>query len=388
MKYGIKIPFEKDPHPIHLQNRVHGNADRKFVKSEINCLLKAGVIRKCYNWKPWCTLPITCIPKKNGKRRLVLDCRYLNKNIKTPKFSQERIEVVGEQIQEGDDAISVDLENRFHHVKIHKRSQQSIGMQWEGDYFIWRVLPFGISCAPFFFSMILRPVVSYLRENNMRITLFVDDFFQISRPEMTTDQNELLIQTLRELGWQINFEKSQLMPSKQCTFVGFNTTTIGNKGPYIKVLPTKIKKLKSLIRRVLKFKCVKAGMLTKIMGQCISMMRAIIPAKLLLRNLYRTIATKESWDMMVRLNNSCVNDLQWWLKALNNWNRVPLCTQPVQMQIETDASGSGWRNMFGGSRILDKENQPQTFKLPRIISGLHGSALFQRTYKKPESYKY
>ena len=112
--------------------------------------------------------------------------------------------------------------------------------------------------------------MKFLRENNIRVALFVDDFLQMCKPHLSTDQREFLIQTLEDLGWTINYEKSQLTPSKSCVFVGFKISSVGDKGPWIEVLPKKINKLKRLVRWKLKFAQIKAQTLAKIAGQSIS----------------------------------------------------------------------------------------------------------------------
>ena len=112
VQYGIKIPFKKEPAEVWLQNKIHGKSQEKFISVEISRLLKSGAISKCYNWRPKCVMPMRCIPK-NNKNRLVVDCRYLNECINTPKFSQEGIEAVADQIEENYDVISADLKDRF-----------------------------------------------------------------------------------------------------------------------------------------------------------------------------------------------------------------------------------------------------------------------------------
>lgn len=118
---GVPINFTKLPDPIHQVNRVKGIHNELFVDAEIKRLLQQGAIEKTEN-APRCVLPLKVVPKKNNKKRLILDCRYINSNISIPKFSQEGIESVAQQIQEGDHLISVDLENGFHHVEISKQS--------------------------------------------------------------------------------------------------------------------------------------------------------------------------------------------------------------------------------------------------------------------------
>ena len=58
----------------------------------------------------------------------------------------------------------------------------------------------------------------------------------------------------KKLGWQINYEKSRLIESTKCQFIGFNVFSEGPNGPWIKVLPKKLHKLKCHIQVALSFK--------------------------------------------------------------------------------------------------------------------------------------
>ena len=189
---------------------------------------------------------------------------------------------------------------------------------------MWQVLPFGVKCAPYYFNKILRPVVEFFRVQNIRNSLFVDDFLIMMRKMFTTDHSEFVLQTLQELGWEINWEKSKLIPLNYCEFIGFNIFSKGNDSPWIQVTQKKLHKLKRHISVALKCEWINARFLAKIAGECIAMMRAIVPAKLLLRNIYRTLATKISWSSQVFIDEHCRNDLNWWFSSLKNWNGASL----------------------------------------------------------------
>ena len=201
--------------------------------------------------------------KKQSKLRLVLDCRHVNNSIKCPSFSQQGIQSVAKQIQEDDDLISIDLKSGFHHVKIQVQYHKYLGFYWNGDFFVWQVLLFGVKCVPYYFNKILRPVVEFFRVQNIRNSLFVDDFLIMMRKMFTTDHSEFVLQTLQELGWEINWEKSKLIPSNYCEFIGFNIFSKGNDGPWIQVTQKKLHKLKRHISVALKCEWINARFLEK-----------------------------------------------------------------------------------------------------------------------------
>ena len=278
-------------------------------------------------------------PKKGGKLRLVMDCRPINVNMETPKFAQEWIPVMSELIQSEDEMITIDLQNGFHHVGIYEDDQSYFS--WGGKYYIWTALPFGVQCAPYFFNKILRPVIKFLREIGIRIAPFVDDFLIMAKAMFMADHSDFTINTFEELGWRLNRDKCQLIPSKERSFVGFLLSTKGE--PWLRVMPQKIRKLQGAINGILLKQHVSARQLACILGQCIAMTKAVIPGKLLLCNCYRVLSTKRDWeDTQLVLTDAAIKDLKWWKTAIKGWNRAPLIQKEVEVQVETDASSLGW----------------------------------------------
>ena len=116
-------------------------------------------------------------------------------------------------------------------------------------------------------------------------------------------------------------------------------------------MPNKIRKLRRSIVHALHSHSIPVRTLARIAGQCISMTKAIVPGKLLLRNIYRIIASRDNWDSIVCLDQPSIGDLKWWLHALKGWNRAPLKSKQVEIQVETDASASGWGGLISNTNI-------------------------------------
>ena len=87
---------------------------------------------------------------------------------------------------------------------------------------------------------------------------------------------------------------------------------------------------------------MKACVLAQIAGQCISMSKAILPGKLLLRNIYCLSASKKSWEQDLIIDPATQADLEWWKNAVQSWNGNPIVLGPVDVIMETDASHTGW----------------------------------------------
>ncbi|GFO41465.1 reverse transcriptase/ribonuclease h/putative methyltransferase [Plakobranchus ocellatus] len=75
------------------------------------------------------------------------------------------------------------------------------------------------------------------------------------------------------------------------------------------------------------------------------MTKAVIPAKLLLRKLYRCIKQKSTWQDNLVIDKATERDLTWWWSALDHWNGRAFKSQCKEyVQMTTDASLEGWES--------------------------------------------
>ena len=166
---------------------------------------------------------------------------------------------------------------------------------------------------------------SYLRTQKLRFSSFVDDGLLAAQTDIINSQKELLLDTYSRLGLFINFEKSELDPKTSITFIGYVLNSVGkDNNPWISIPKARIYKLKRDINRVLAKGYASARFIARICGQCISFTKAIVPTKLLLRNLYRLLGTRKSWSDILKIDKSSSDDLNWWVAALASWNGKPI----------------------------------------------------------------
>ena len=240
---------------------------------------------------------------------MITDLRKLNNHCATPEFRNEDINTVRDIIQPNDQLVTVDVKNGFYHVSIHEDFRDYLRIYFEGVYYRWTVLHFGLNCSPYFFNKVLRPVIEHLRSLGLRVTVFVDDFLLMSKASHSAVDKDILLSMLSRLGIQINMEKSSLTPQHKKTYIGFIVSTEGET-PIISIPHHRIYKLKRDIKRVLSKTSVSSRTLATVAGQCIAMTKAIIPRKLLLQNVYCLVATRSTWEDMLLLNTSATEDLQ------------------------------------------------------------------------------
>jgi ribonuclease HI len=359
LKNGAKIPFTSEPEGFHLQNHKLGFAKGEFVDQELKNLLQAGAIEQCAT-PPKCISPVGCVPKKGGKLRLIIDLRKINSHILVPKFQYEDIRTVTQMIQKNDQMITLDITNGFHHIPIAEQDRDKLGIYFRGRYYRWKVAPFGLAISPLLFCKTVRPVIEYLRSQGLRIVAFVDDFILMSPPTLMNKHKQLLLQTLRDLGWIINHEKSALTPETTREYIGYKIVT--KDQPMLQIPNSRIRKLKRSLDGMLQKTCASARLLARIAGQCISMTKAIVPGKLLLRNLYRLLAKKQSWEDILQIDHGTRQDLIWWKQAIHTWNGSPIVVGHIDVQVETDASESGWGAVLGNQNAAGFWNRRMSQK--------------------------
>ena len=349
---GVTLPFQDIPPSFEFKNRNFGITESTFINSEINDLLASGAIRRS-EFKPRCVSPIHCVPKKNHKLRLVIDLREVNKYCPCPAFQYEDINRVLEVVQPHDHLVTFDIKNGFHHIPVHDDFQQYLGFQWQGIFYVWQVLPFGLAVSPYFFCKCLRQVAKFFRSQGIRLSVYVDDFIHAAPASQVTHQRDFMLQTFQALGLFINFEKSHLDPSQEKSHIGYIISTNNSDNQvWIRIPKQRINRVKHDIRRALRRGQLTARNLARITGQCISMSKAFMPAKLLLRNLYRILRNKTSWQDILTLDKGAILDLQWWMCALDSWNGTAAPRKTIDLQITTDASQTAW-----GGHCLNFEAQ-------------------------------
>ena len=73
------------------------------------------------------------------------------------------------------------MKSGYHHVSIHEESQTFLGFQWplgssqKPRFFVFAVLPFGLSSAPYVFTKVFRPIVKHWRSRGVPLVLYLDD---------------------------------------------------------------------------------------------------------------------------------------------------------------------------------------------------------------------
>ena len=291
------------------------------------------------------------ISTNKGKKRLILDLRYVNNRLWKEKVKFEDWKVFQNYLSRDGYIFNFDLKSGYHHIDIYPQHQTYLGFSWFVDgvriYFVFTVLPFGLSPSPFVLTKLLRPLVKYWRLHGLLIVVYIDDGICITIGLEEAKRNSKFVRdTLIAAGLVPNVEKSNWEPSQTSEWLGIVTDT--HKG--VLFLPKRrIESLTTSISNVLSnFRSSSARSLARVTGKIMSMHPVVGSISgLMTRYLYSAIDSGKSWDSPVNLlaRPEILQELQFWENNINSLNVKTLFEYtpppPPSILSFSDASSTG-----------------------------------------------
>jgi len=93
-----------------------------------------------------------------------------------PSFRMDSLNLLTDLADLDDLMSSLDLASGYHQADLDPKYYTYLEFQWEGEFYVFRVLPFGLASAPWCFTKIMRTISLYLRFWGVRLINYLDDF--------------------------------------------------------------------------------------------------------------------------------------------------------------------------------------------------------------------
>ena len=319
VKDGYRIPFLTFPEPSILSNNQSALNRKEFVELELSKLLDSNCIEKCSS-APEVVNPLSVSERSDGKCRLILDLRHINKHLFKFGVKYEGLEILSQYLVPNGFFIKFDLKSGYHHLGIFPPHQKYLGFSWKfGDkveYFMFRVLPFGLSSACNIFTKLLRPIVKKWRTEGMKVVMYLDDGICTNESRVSLQaQVKVMRNDLINLGFIVNEEKSCWDPVSKLVWLGF---FLDLEKYEIKLPEVKSIKLHEKIQISLHSKFLTARKLSSIVGLLNSFQPALGPVvQFMSRSLQlQIIQTSASLDSPLIVSNDARRELEFWLGNL------------------------------------------------------------------------
>lgn len=346
---GYCLSFEQVPTSILLKNNRSALNYKEFVEEAIDELLSSNRVLEVES-PPHVVNPLSISVQPNGKKRLILDLRHVNKHLKKQKVKYEDWKTALSYFQKGSYMVSFDLKSGYHHVDIHPDYQSFLGFRWKFSnnnlfrYFVFTVLPFGLSSAPFIFTKVLKPLEKYWRIHGVNIALFLDDGFIIEHDQNTCRSLSIKIKSdLKSSGFVTNDEKSIWEPSQCIQWLGLVWNSVNG------TISISNRRVLSIAETIKKFYDKESLVSARELG---SFVGKIISAGAVYGNLSRimtrycaiSIASAQDWDSKFHLDEYCLRELKFWETNSQGSNSRAISDEPCKKSnyvVCSDASGTG-----------------------------------------------
>ena len=128
IRHGYILPFVSPPPAFSAKNNQSALKHGSFVEEAIQKLSAQNFIAEITE-PPHCCNPLTVAD--NGRLRLVLDLRHVNRFIVLKKFKYEDLKIVAEIFEKNDYFVNFDLTSGYHHIDIHPDHHKYLGFSWD-----------------------------------------------------------------------------------------------------------------------------------------------------------------------------------------------------------------------------------------------------------------
>ncbi|AAB48112.1 pro-pol protein, partial [Human spumaretrovirus] len=217
------------------------------IQIVIDDLLKQGVLTPQNSTM---NTPVYPVPKPDGRWRMVLDYREVNKTIPLTAAQNQHSAGILATIVRQKYKTTLDLANGFWAHPITPESYWLTAFTWQGKQYCWTRLPQGFLNSPALFTA---DVVDLLKEIP-NVQVYVDDIYlSHDDPKEHVQQLEKVFQILLQAGYVVSLKKSEI-GQKTVEFLGFNITKEGRgltdtfKTKLLNITPPKdLKQLQSIL---------------------------------------------------------------------------------------------------------------------------------------------
>lgn len=217
-----RLLSQQQPQQVHFLNRVSVQQHAEFVAAEIASLLRVGAIREWQSpEQPTVINGLGVVVNRLGKKRLILDARYINLFDAYNSFLYERLQDVPLLAGSQDCMMLTDFKGGYHQLFMSPCVYRFLAIEFSGRVYYFVSLPFGLSSASRVFTLLMSEVHRPLRLQGQRCTYLIDDTLFLFKLGSAARYQALIISTLlTSLGFFLSIPKCMLLPARQGKFLG------------------------------------------------------------------------------------------------------------------------------------------------------------------------
>ena len=233
-----------------------------------------------------------------------------------------------------------DIESAFLLIPVHPNDWELLGMFWNGQYYLDKVLPFGLRSAPYIFNQ-LSDAIEWILLNKCSISFvchILDDFFIVEPPFYTPPLDSLcqaslssMIFTFKNLNIPISAAKTE-GPSQIILFMGI----ILDSGKMEGRLPEdKVERIKSALSTFQSQRSTTLQELQSLIGTLNFACKVIPPGRPFLQRIIHLARGVKKTHHHIKLTTGFYKDIEMWKMFIDQWNGIGLFLSPLWETSDT-----------------------------------------------------
>lgn len=342
---GYKINFESYPiQPCPPRESSWSSKERSLISQMVKELIEKGAIRECQKVEGQFISTIFLVPKPDGSHRFILNLKKLDEFVKFEHFKLEDHKTAKGLINSRCFMAKIDLRDAYYIIPMAETDKKFLRFLFNDKLFEFNCLLFGLTSAPYVFTKIMRPVVAFLRSSGYLSVIYLDDILLFGKSyEHCLDNVNKTCSLLRELGFIINEVKSQMVPSRLCTFLGY---VFDSEKMVIEVPKEKKANVKTQIDKFSTVDRCKIREFAAFIGTigfcCQAVEYGWVHVKEFERQKYLALTkNNDNYDAFMNIGTVLQSDFEWWKLNIQS-AKMSLRNKRFTLVMSSDASRSGW----------------------------------------------
>jgi reverse transcriptase-like protein len=253
-------------------------------------------------------------------------------------------------LRKGDYGFSLDIQNAFLHLPLHRDSARRVRFAHRGRHFQARTMVFGVSIAPRTFAKTLAVAIAVLRESGIICCVYADDILITAPSEpMARLHAQRAIGILIYFGWHLSESKSDKVPSQSFVYLGLHWDTASMT---IGIPASKSANIRRILARILRVGSASLRELARVKGVLMAVRDAVALTRRHVQQLRFTVTSAcrrgLHWDsqLLVQSDTPLHRELALWLDLLQHSPRSVVMAPPPTITLITDSSDFGWGGVF------------------------------------------
>jgi hypothetical protein len=339
---GVSSTFRVLPPSRALRNSSSLKAVTAECAKQIDNYVKLGVVVRLPS-PPSTVQPLHVVTKEGKELRIVLDlARNFNDYLEKKSFKLLAINAAVDWSVPFCWYGKLDLSKCFLSFPLSQRLRELMNFHFEGEYYRYDNMPFGLSTAPRIASLLLDVVSAQLHEFGVRCVRYLDDWLLIgASPQAVLDGMLAAAALFVQFGLVLNKDKIE-GPSQVMVFLGVELDSTKQS---VGLSEQRVADTIALIQSFLTRKKTSRKVLQSLLGK-LSFVSSCLPAA---RPFLRSVIDLTSGPVFKakprRLSADFKEELSFWLTHLQSWNRTQkwaATTVPFCFASDASTEGFGW----------------------------------------------